>query len=55
MSIKKEKHYYNTPLNSSKTIDLPSNLLQMRPSNRYQDIPIAQVSATVDLTSRSPM
>jgi len=30
MSIKKPKPYYNSPLNISNTIDLPSNLLQSR-------------------------
>lgn len=59
MSFKRSKPYYNTPLNVSKTIDLPSNLLRGRPSTRYHELTTAHLSspppslnATVTVTPR---
>jgi hypothetical protein len=52
MSARKTKPYYNTPLNSNKTIDLPSNLLQLKNNLRYQQPEPLSMSATVDITAR---
>lgn len=59
MSFKKSKPYYNTPLNTFKTIDLPSNLLQARPSTRYNEAATSPsreaptLNATVTVTPRA--
>ena len=52
MSARKTKLYYNTPLNSNKTIDLPSNLLQLKANMRYNQPEPPSISATVDLTTK---
>jgi|LakMenEpi03Aug12_release.lakeMendotaPanAssembly.Ray.scaffolds.fasta_scaffold3707296_1 hypothetical protein len=52
MSSRKTKLYYNTPLNSNKTIDLPSNLLQLKANMRYQQPEEQIMSATVDLSTK---
>jgi len=52
MSMKKNKLYYNTPLNTSKTIDLPSNLLQLRPNLRHPVPESQNMNATIDFTPR---
>lgn len=52
MSFKKTRPYYQTPLSTSKTIDLPSNLLQGRPSTRYKELPPPTLNATTTITPR---
>jgi|694.fasta_scaffold72845_3 hypothetical protein len=49
MSHKKQKAYYNTPLNVSQTIDLPSNLLRANPTRNsfHRIIPVTPNSEEV--------
>ena len=38
MTFRRSRPNYQTPLTSTKTIELPSNLLQGRPSSRYREM-----------------
>jgi hypothetical protein len=52
MSFKKSKPYYNTPLNISNTVDLPSNLLQSRRQPRPSETAAPGQHRTLNVTPR---